>query len=277
MSSRIKERVQLVALGIPMLICLIVSFWIVATLLAGIGTLSWEFLTTSVLQGGAFEMIGGTIYLFLGAAGIAGPIGIFAAIYLVEYAPRGKLTRVIDQAINNLAGVPSIVIGLFGFTFFSLQLGLGVSLAAGWLTLALMMLPIVIRGSEEALRMVPPSFKEAALALGATKWKAIRLTTLLAAGPGIVTSIVLGIARVAGETAAILFTSCVLLTRGLPDSPLEPIMALSFNIWYKIVALGEPAEKVFGIALVLFVIVAVFALFAIVLRVHYRRKQPWLR
>jgi phosphate transport system permease protein len=140
-----------------------------------------------------------------------------------------------------------------------------------------MMLPIVIRGSEEALKMVPPSFKEAALALGATKWKAIRLTTLLAAGPGIVTSMVLGIARVAGETAAILFTSCVLLTRGLPDSPLQPIMALSFNIWYKIVALGEPAESVFGIALILFVIVAAFALFAIVLRIRYRRKQPWLR
>lgn len=277
MSRQIKEKMLFAFLGVPMIICLAAFFWIVSLLLAGMGTLSWEFLTTSVLRGGAFEMVIGTIYLFLGAAGIAGPVGIFAAIYLVEYAPKGKLTRVIDQAINNLAGVPSIVIGLFGFTFFSLQLGLGVSLAAGWLTLSLMMLPIVIRGSEEAIKMVPPSFKEAALALGATKWKAIKRTTLLAAAPGIVTSVVLGIARVAGETAAILFTSCVLLTRGLPDSPLEPIMALSFNIWYKIVALGEPAENVFGIALILFMIVVAFALFAITLRIHYRRRQPWLR
>ena len=112
-------------------------------------------------------MIVGTVYLFVGAAGIAGPIGVFAAIYLVEYAPSGKVTRVIDQAINNLAGVPSIIIGLFGFTLFSRQLGFGISLMSGWLTLALMILPIVIRGSEEALRIVPQSFKQAALALGA--------------------------------------------------------------------------------------------------------------
>jgi len=132
------------------------------------------------------------------------------------------------------------------------------------------------RGSEEAIRMVPPSFKEAALALGATKWEAIRLTTLLAAAPGIVTSVVLGIARVTGETAAILFTSCVIVTRGLPKSPLEPVMALAFNLYIKIVARGEPAQNVFGIALVLFFIVVLFALFAITLRTYYRRRQPWL-
>ena len=271
-----KERILFIGLGIPLVICLIAFFWIVAMLLTGVGTLSWEYLTTSVLQGGIFEMIVGTSYLFLGAAGIAAPVGVLAAVYLVEYAPSGRLTRIIDQAINNLAGVPSIVIGLFGFTLFSRQLGLGISLAAGWLTLALMILPIVIRGSEEAIRMVPPSFKEAALALGATKWEAIRLTTLLAAAPGIVTSVVLGIARVTGETAAILFTSCVIVTRGLPKSPLEPVMALAFNLYIKIVARGEPAQNVFGIALVLFFIVVLFALFAITLRTYYRRRQPWL-
>jgi phosphate transport system permease protein len=107
--------------------CLLAFFWIVAILFTGIGTLNMKFLTTSALQGGAFEMIVGTVYLFLGAAAIAGPIGILAAIYLVEYAPSGKITRVIDQAINNLAGVPSIIIGLFGYTFFSKQLGFVVS------------------------------------------------------------------------------------------------------------------------------------------------------
>lgn len=222
-------------------------------------------------------MIVGTIYLLLGAAGIAGPVGVLAAVYLVEYAPNGKLTSIIDQAINNLAGVPSIVIGLFGYTFFCRQLGLGVSLAAGWLTLALMMLPIIIRGSEEAIRMVPTSFKEAALALGTTKWKAISSTTLSAAAPGVVTSVILGIARAGGETAAILFTSCVLITRGLPKSPFEPVMALSYNLFVQIVALGAPAQKVFGTALVLFATVTSFALLAIVFRTYYRRKQPWLR
>jgi phosphate transport system permease protein len=140
-----------------------------------------------------------------------------------------------------------------------------------------MMLPIVIRGSEEALRMVPGAFKEAALALGATKWKAVSSTSVSGAAPGIVTSVILGMARVAGETAAIIAVSCVVITRGLPKSPLEPVMALSYNLFVRIVALGEPAAEVFGIALILFSIVTAFAIFAIVLRTYYRRRQPWLR
>ena len=277
MNGQTGEKVIFAILGAPMLICMLIFLWILSLLLTGIGTVTWELFTMSTLRGGMFEMIVGTIYLLLGAAGVAGPIGVLAAIYLVEYAPSGGLTRIIDQAINNLAGVPSIVIGLFGYTFFCRYLGLGVSLAAGWLTLSLMMLPIVIRGSEEALRIVPASFKEAALALGATRWKAISSTILPAAGPGVVTSVILGIARVAGETAAILFTSCVLITRGLPRSPLEPVMALSYNLFVQIVALGTPAQKVFGVALVLFMIVTSLSLSAILLRIHYRRRQPWLR
>ena len=277
MSGQTEERMIFAILGAPMVICMLVFSWIFSLLLTGIGTVRWELFTMSALRGGMFEMIVGTIYLLLGATAVAGPIGVLAAIYLVEYAPRGGFTRIINQAINNLAGVPSIVIGLFGYTFFCRHLGLGVSLAAGWLTLALMMLPIVIRGSEEALRMVPASFKEAALALGATRWKAISSTTLPAAAPGVVTSVILGIARVAGETAAILFTSCVLITRGLPRSPLEPVMALSYNLFVQIVALGTPAQKVFGVALVLFMIVTSLSLSAILLRIHYRRRQPWLR
>jgi len=275
-TGKTKETIFFVALGVPTVICLLAFFWILYLLSSGIGTLNWTLLTTSALKGGIFEMIVGTIYLLLGAAGVAGPIGVLAAVYLVEYAPSGRITRIIDQAINNLAGVPSIVIGLFGYTFFSRQLGLGVSLAAGWLTLALMMLPIVIRGTEEALKMVPPSFKEAALALGTTKWRAISATSIPAAAPGIVTSVILGIARVAGETAAILFTSCVLITRGLPKSPFEPVMALAYNLFVQIVALGEPAQRVFGTALVLFLIVASFAIVAIILITYYRRSQPWL-
>ncbi len=272
-----KETVIFTILGIPMLICLATFMLIVFILSRGFETLRWDLLTTSALQGGLFEMIIGTIYLFLGATAIAGPIGVLSAIYLTEYAPSGKLTSIIDQSINNLAGVPSIVIGLFGYTFFCRQLGLGISLASGWLTLTLMILPIVIRGTEEAIKMVPESFKEAALALGTTKWKAISSMKVSPALPGIITSVILGIARVAGETAAILFTACVLVTRGLPKSPLEPVMALAYNLFVKIVALGESPEKVFGIALVLFFIVILFAATAIVLRFYYRRKQQWLR
>jgi phosphate transport system permease protein len=271
------ETLIFVSLGFPTAICLAAFAWIAGSLFTGIGTLNPALLTTSALQGGYFEMIMGTIYLLLGAAAIAGPIGLFASIYLVEYARPGKITAIIDQSINNLAGVPSIVIGLFGYTFFSKQLGLGVSLAAGWLTLTLMMLPIVIRGSEESLRMVPGAFKEAALALGATKWKAVSSTSVSGAAPGIVTSVILGMARVAGETAAIIAVSCVLITRGLPKSPLEPVMALSYNLFVRIIALGEPAQEVFGIALILFAIVTSFAIFGIILRTYYRRKQPWLR
>lgn len=277
MTRRIMEKAIFATFGAATATCLTAFFFIVTILLSGIGTLRWEQLTTSVLDGGMFEMIIGTIYLLAGSAGIAGPVGLLAAIYLIEYAPRGKLTRIIDQAINNLAGIPSIVIGLFGYTFFCRQLGLGISLAAGWLTLTLMMLPIVIRGTEEAIRMIPSSFKEAALGLGAPKWKAITSITVPAAAPGIITSILLGIARVAGETAAILFTSCVLVTRGLPQSPFEPVMALAFNLFVKIVALGESPEKIFGIALILFLIAIFFAVVATVFRVRYRSKQLWLR
>ncbi|MEM3641088.1 MAG: phosphate ABC transporter permease PstA [Candidatus Bathyarchaeia archaeon] len=271
------EKVLLAILGVPTAICLITFLWIVSVLLTGFGALRMDLLTTSVLQGGLFEMIVGTIYLLLGAAGVAGPIGVFAAIYLVEYARHGMLTRIIDQAVNNLAGMPSILIGLFGYTFFCRQLGFGISLAAGWLTLASMMLPIVIRGTEEAIKMVPSAFKEAALALGSSKWETMKSITVPSAAPGIITSILLGMARVAGETAAILFTSCVLVTRSLPKSPFEPVMALAFNLFVKIVALGESPDKVFGIALLLFLLVISLAATGIALRIHYRKKQPWLR
>lgn len=275
--KRAKEITIFTIFGICTGICLLAFLWITAILLSGSGTLSLSALTTSALDGGMFEMVVGTIYLLLGSAAIAGPVGVLAALYLVEYAPRNRITRLIDQAINNMAGLPSIVIGLFGYAFFSRYLGLGISLASGWLTLSLMMLPIVIRGSEEAIMMVPGTFKEGALALGSTAWEVSRTITLPAAAPGIITSVLLGIARVAGETAAILFTSCVMITRGLPKTPLDPIMALAFNLYVKIVALGETPDKVFGVALVLFIIVIVFAVAAIILRIYYRRKQPWLR
>jgi phosphate transport system permease protein len=278
MRRQAREKVLFTVLGIPMVICLLAFLWIAYILSTGIETLSWRFLTARVFEGGIFDMIVGTSYLLLGSAVTATPIGVLAAIYMVEYAPSGKVTRIIDQAINNLAGVPSIVIGLFGYTFFCRQLSLGISLAAGWLTLALMMLPIIIRGTEEAIRMVPTSFKDAALALGTTKWKAISSTTLSAAAPGVVTSVILGVARVAGETAAILFTACFILVRHLPSSPLDPVMALAYNLYVQIMVLPQtPPQRILGGALVLFILVTFLAIFAIIIRTYYRRKQPWLR
>ena len=142
---------------------------------------------------------------------------------------------------------------------------------------ALMMLPIVIRGTEKALKLVSKEFQEASLALGTAKWRSITSTTLPSAAPAIVTSVVLGIDRVAEDSAAITFTSCVLITSGLSKSPFEPVIALAYNLFIRIVAVDAPADLVFGIALVLFLIVAVFAVIAIVIRTYYRRRQPWLR
>ncbi|HDM23674.1 phosphate ABC transporter permease PtsA [archaeon] len=246
-------------------------FWI------GSPSLSLKLFTSSVFEGGLFECIMGTIWMLLGTIAISGPIGVLAAIYLVEYAPRSsKIVRVVDQSINNLAGVPSIVIGLFGYTFFSYHLKLGISLLSGWLTLSLMTLPIIIRGSEEALRMIPYSFREAAIGLGATKWEAVRDNVLPVAAPGIATSIILAVARIAGEVAAILFTACVLTMRGLPDSILEPVMTLSYYLFVMLVTSPKfSISKAFATATVLLLVVIFLVVVATAIRTYYRRIWKW--
>lgn len=271
-----KEKILFTAMGIPTVISVLVFALILRIISRGAGAIDWKFLTSSVLKGGVFEGIMGSLFLLSGATAMAAPIGVLAAAYLAEYARESTLIRVIDQAINNLAGVPSIVVGLFGYTFFSGLMGLGTSLLSGWLTLMLMMLPIVIRGSQEAIKMVPGYFEEAAVALGATKWRAIRDNVLPAAAPGIATSVILAIVRVAGETAAILFTSCVLVTRGLPTSPLKPVTALTYHLYVLITASPRATvDQIFGTALTLFSLVASLALVAMVLRIMYRRKWKW--
>ncbi len=246
-------------------------FWI------GSPNLSLKLFTASIFEGGLFECIMGTIWILLGTIAISGPIGVLAAIYLVEYAPRSsKIVRIVDQSINNLAGVPSIVIGLFGYTFFSYHLKLGISLLSGWLTLSLMTLPIIIRGSEEALRMVPYSFREAAIGLGATKWQAIRDNVLPVAAPGIATSIILAVARIAGEVAAILFTACVLTMRGLPNSIFEPVMTLSYYLFVMLVTSPKfSISRAFATATVLLLIVIFLSVVATVIRIYYRRIWKW--
>ena len=259
-------------------LAVLATFGYVCYLLStGASALEPKFLLSSILEGGILEPIVGTLYLFAGATAIVAPVGTLAAVYAIEYSPKGKLSRLLDGALNNLAGVPSVVFGLFGFTLFCKILGLGVCLLSGWLTLACMMLPFMVRSVEEVLKMVPESVREASLALGATKWQTIRHVVLPAAAPGVMTGIVLSMARVAGETAAILFTACFYTMKGLPTSPLDPVLTLSYYLYVLVMykpGYLDPSE-VFALALVLFALTIALTSAAFAIRAYYRRR--WAR
>ena len=243
----------------------------------GLPAISWEFLTEAprraMTKGGVAPAIVGTFYLTLGALAFSLPLGLACAIYLCEYSPRGILVNVIRLSINNLAGVPSIVFGLFGFAVFVKVFGFGVSILSGSLTLGIMALPGIISASQEALLAVPQSFKEASLALGATHWQTIRKITLPAALPGILTGVILNIGRVAGETAPILFTAATFYTRGYPDSVFSEVMALPYHI-YALMTEGTRPEVqtgiAYGCALILLCLVLAISALAIVLRSRQR-------
>ncbi len=234
---------------------LLVVYFLVAR---GWRAINWTFLTQppmdSMTKGGILPCIVGTLCLSLGAIFIALPIGVASAIYLQEYARPGRLVRVIRLGINNLAGVPSVVFGLFGLAFFVVYLKMGVSILAGSLTLAAMTLPVIIGSTEEALRGVPNTYREASLGLGATKWQTIYRVVLPAALPGILTGAILGISRAAGETAPIMFTAAVFYTPTLPTSIFDEVMALPYHI-YVLATAGTDIEATrplqYGTALVL--------------------------
>jgi len=212
-------------------------------------------------------------------------LGVASAIYLSEYAKQGALVRFIRLAILNLAGVPSIVFGLFGFGMFVIYFGWNVSLLAGWFTLAFMVLPVVITASEESLKAVPQGFREGSLALGATKWQTIRKAVLPYAAPGILTSSILGIARVAGETAPIMFTAAYVIRDKLPwevekamDFFFQGVMALPYHIYVvsSKIPQNEYSERVqYGTAFVFLAIVALIAGASIVLRNRLRSRYRW--
>ena len=273
----VKEKTVLFLLAFSAAILLLA--FVAITLFIGVGGLSainFRMITTSIRKGGIFEPIIGTLYLLAGTIAIATPLGLATAIYLAEYAPKGKINRIIVQALNNLAGVPSIIFGLFGYAFFCRFLGLGISLLSGWLTLTCMTLPIIVRGSQEALKMVPKDFRIAAEALGAPKWKIIKDIVLPTATPGLATSIILGISRVAGETAAILFTCSVFLTKSLPTSPLHPVMVLTYHLYTLLVASpGTSMDRAFAIALILLGLVILLNLLAYLIRMRYRKRWKW--
>ena len=248
----------------------------------GISAISWEFLTAeptnSMTAGGIFPAIMGTLYLTVGAILVALPLGVAAAIYLSEYATDGRALRVVRLGIQNLAGVPSVVFGLFGLALFVGYFHLGISIAAGSLTLGLLILPTIIGASEEALRQVPSTFREASLGLGGTRWQTIRKVVLPAALPGILTGSILGIGRAAGETAPIMFTAATFYTIGLPRSPLDTVMALPYHI-YVLATAGTHIEQTrslqYGTVLVLISMVLGLSLVAIIIRTRMRKTKQW--
>lgn len=281
LSEKIKEKAAFLVLSLAiisiLIILAIVIYYIVSN---GIGALSWEFLTEESRDlgraGGVSTQILGTFYLVAGAIGIALPIGVGAGVYLTEYKKEGKFTKIIRSAADLLNGTPSIVFGLFAFAVFFSYLRLGYSLVAGQVALAFMIIPTILRTTEEALRSVPQSIREGSLALGATKWATIRRVVLPPASPGILTGAVLGIGRAAGETAPIML-SAVTFSALMPAGVGEPVNALPYHIY--VLATNIPGQKAIsmagGAALVLFLIVVVFYSIAIILRNYYNKKIRW--
>jgi phosphate transport system permease protein len=246
----------------------------------GLAAISWEFISTAphhgMKEGGIFPAILGTVLLTFGTALVAIPMGVGGAIYLAEYAGETKLTRAIRLAIVNLAGIPSVVYGLFGLGLFVLFLKFGTSIIAGALTLAIMTLPIIISTSEEALRAVPTEFRTVNVSLGGTKWQGIRRIVLPQGLPGIITGVILGLLRAAGETAPILFTVAAFYLPSLPSSPFDQVMALPYHLFVISTQVpGMPEAQQYGTALVLLVLVLSLNVTATLIRSYFRRRRQW--
>jgi phosphate transport system permease protein len=218
----------------------------------------------------------GTFWLTIGTAIISVPLGLGAAIYLAEYAPDNRWTRTIRIAIINLAGIPSVVYGLFGLGLFVLFLRFGTSLLAGSLTLAIMTLPVIISTTEEALRSVPSSFRTVSISLGGTKWQTIRRIVLPQALPGILTGVILGLERAAGETAPILFTVAAFFLPQLPGSAFDATMALPYHLFVISTQVpGMPIQIQYGTAVVLLTFVLSMNVIATIIRSRARAKRQW--
>ena len=245
----------------------------------GASVLSWDFITTpptdGMKGGGIWPAIVGTFYLMVGSALFAFPLGIMSGIYMNEYAPKGKVVRFIRMMTNNLAGIPSIVFGLFGMSLFVGFFGFGDSIIAGSLTLGLLALPLVIRTTEEALKAIPDSFREGSLALGASKLQTIWHVILPMGMPNIITGLILALGRVSGETAPILFTCAAYFLPQLPESVFDQCMALPYHL-YVLATSGTDMDKqlpiAYGTALVLVIIVLLVNLLANALRNYFQKK-----
>jgi phosphate transport system permease protein len=263
-------------------VVLVIGYILLDIIWRGVPAISWEFISgvpkRSGAAGGIFPAIVGTFYLVFGTLLVALPLGIGSAIYLSEFATDNRFTRIIRLAIITLAGVPSIVFGLFGLGLFVIFFNFGASILAGSLTLSCMVLPLIIVSSEEALRAVPQSLREASLALGATKWQTIKTNVLPYSVSGMLTGSILAIGRAAGETAPILLTVAAFYLPKLPKSAFDQVMALPYHLY--ILATQHPdavhvRPMQYGTALVLLVLVLSFTLGAMLLRTHFRKKYRW--
>jgi phosphate transport system permease protein len=279
-----RELTQRIGFGLVTTATLLVVAPIVLVLITilarGVSAIHWEFLTAmprdGMKAGGIFPAIIGTLILILATGLVAIPIGIGGAIYLAEYARDTWASRAIRLAIINLAGIPSVVYGLFGLGMFVLFLRFGTSIIAGGLTLAIMTLPIIISAAEEALRAVPVEFRTVSASLGGTRWQGIRYVVLPQALPGIITGVILGLLRAAGETAPILFTVAAFYLPRLPSSPFDQTMALPYHLYVISTQVpGMPEAIQYGTALVLLLLVLSMSLVATIIRSHFRRKRQW--
>lgn len=279
--ARITEAIARALTGAALLSVVAVALFVLAYIAYhGIGAIDWTFLSDVPRdrgrEGGILPVLVGTLYVTGATAGLTLPVGILAGVYLAEYAPRNLTTRAIRLAITNMAGVPSIVYGLFGLAAFVLLAGFGRSIIAAALTLTCMTLPVVITATEEALRQIPQDLRQASLALGATRLRTIYKVVLPAAAPGIITGSILGLARAAGETAPILFTGAVFQMRRLPDGPSSQFMALPYHIYAQVTSVpGWNRTLVWGTALVLVAGVSLVSVAAAWWRSVQRRKVKW--
>jgi phosphate transport system permease protein len=280
-SRQTSEKIAFAILTILAVVVVVpIVLVVVYIVVQGIGAVNWEFLTAfprnGMKEGGILPAVIGTVVLTFGTAIVSIPIAVGAAIYLAEYARDTWLTRSIRLAIINLAGIPSVVYGLFGLGLFVLFLGLGTSIVAGSLTLGLMTLPVVISTAEEALLAVPQRIRVVSRSLGATRWQTVRQVVLPNALPGILTGVILGLERAAGETAPILFTVAAFYLPQLPRSPLDQTMALPYHLYVISTQVpGMPLEVQYGTALVLLVLVLSMNLVATIIRSRFRRRRQW--
>ena len=279
-NKSVTEKIGFGVLGLSGLLVVLTLFGILWNIgYNGASVLSWEFLTQSpregMTQGGIFPALVGTLSVSLITVLFAVPLGMFSAIYFNEYARQGKLVRMIRLSIRNLSGVPSIVYGLFGVALFVRIFYFGASILSAGMTLGLLTLPWTITASEEALKTVPKAYRDGALALGATKWQAIRTNVLPYAIPGMLTGAILGLARAAGETAPILFTGAAFFIPDLPKSLFDQFMALPYHLYilstqHQDIATVRPIA--YGTALVLIALVLTLNMVAVLIRYHYRKK-----
>ena len=280
-SARITQGLGFMFLRLVTLLTVLPILGLVGYIIAkGAPAISWEFLTAmptdGMRAGGIMPAIVGTLYLTLGTAIFSVPLGVAAAIYIAEYAPDNTATRVIRIAIINLAGIPSVVYGLFGLGLFVIFLKFGTSILAASLTLSIMTLPVIISTSEEALHGVPNSFRVVSTSLGASRWQTVWRVTLPQALPGIITGIILGLERAAGETAPILFTGASFFLPQLPRSPLDATMALPYHIFVISTQVpGMPVQIQYGTVLVLLVFVLGMNLTATIIRSRARARRQW--